>query len=312
MIQKKFNRYLLNNFKGNEKILLSISCGLDSTILYKLISNSNFFKKENIFFIIFDHKKRIESKYEISNFVQYYKIPKNKLFIKILNLKNIKNGFQEQSRLLRQKIIKLISSKNKITEIFLGHHLDDLNETFFIRRLQQSGIYGLSNIFSNKIGNLNYHRPLTYYTKKQLKNYAIKNKIIWYEDRSNFELDYTRNKIRNFLKNIKFSKQVTNERVLYDNINKIFYIHHNYFKRINKKKFEIFSNQFNCLNDTLKNLVVHSFYNDHFSRTKKNVRLKNILNFIAIIANFEPNFKKKSVFGGNITILNKKMFLNLN
>ena len=45
---KIFASYLEKNFKKNTKILLSISCGLDSTVLLKLINESNFFKKKNI------------------------------------------------------------------------------------------------------------------------------------------------------------------------------------------------------------------------------------------------------------------------
>ena len=100
------------------------------------------------------HQKRAESKYEIQEFVNYYKLPSTNLIVKKLNLKESKSSFQEQSRLLRNRNIKLISKKNDIFDIFLGHHRDDLNETFMIRKSQQSGVIGLSEIFSKKINNL--------------------------------------------------------------------------------------------------------------------------------------------------------------
>ena len=114
--------------------MVSISCGLDSTVLLNLLQNSKFFINKNIFFVIFDHQKRAESKYEIQEFVNYYKLPSTNLIVKKLNLKKRKSSFQEQSRLLRNKNIKLISKKNDIFDIFLGHHLDDLNETFMIHK----------------------------------------------------------------------------------------------------------------------------------------------------------------------------------
>ena len=89
----------------------------------------------------------------------------------------------------------MISKKNDIFDIFLDHHLDDLNETFMIRKSQQSGVIGLSEIFSKKINNLNYHRPLVDFRKKQINEFAIRNKIRWFEDRTNLEFDYSRNKI---------------------------------------------------------------------------------------------------------------------
>ena len=236
---KSFASYLEKNFKKNTKILISISCGLDSTVLLNLLQNSKFFKNKNIFFVIFDHQKRAESKYEIQEFVNYYKLPSTNLIVKKLNLKKSKSSFQEQSRLLRNKNIKLISKKNDIFDIFLGHHLDDLNETFMIRKSQQSGVVGLSEIFSKKINNLNYHRPLVDFSKKKINEFAIRNKIRWFEDRTNLELDYSRNKIRSFLSLNDTSKKVNNERKLYQNISGLKSLHSNFFKKIQSKKYEI-------------------------------------------------------------------------
>ena len=105
---KSFTSYLKKNFKKNTKILISISCGLDSTVLLNLLQNSKFFINKNIFFVIFDHQKRAESKYEIQEFVNYYKLPSTNLIVKKLNLKESKSSFQEQSRLFRNRNIKLI------------------------------------------------------------------------------------------------------------------------------------------------------------------------------------------------------------
>ena len=77
-----------------------------------------------------------------------------------------------------------------------------------MRKIQQSSAFGLSNIFLQKYKDLKLHRPLKKYSKKQIKSYANKNKLIWFEDRSNLELDYTRNKIRNFLYSKKLLKKL--------------------------------------------------------------------------------------------------------
>lgn len=309
---KSFTSYLEKNFKKNAKILVSISCGLDSTVLLNLLQNSKFFINKNIFFVIFDHQKRAESKYEIQEFVNYYKLPSTNLIVKKLNLKKSKSSFQEQSRLLRNKNIKLISKKNDIFDIFLGHHLDDLNETFMIRKSQQSGVVGLSEIFSKKINNLNYHRPLVDFNKKQINEFAIRNKIRWFEDRTNLELDYSRNKIRSFLSPNDTSKKVNNERKLYQNISGLKSLHSNFFKKIQSKKYEINVANFNNLNETLKFFVIQSFYQSQNTHQKKILRKENISNIIDIIRNSKRNFKEKSVFSGKIYNFEKKIYLNLN
>jgi tRNA(Ile)-lysidine synthetase-like protein len=205
--QKNFNLYLNKNFNGKEKILISLSCGLDSTLLFYLITKSNFFKNTNIFYVFFDHQKRAEGKFEIQNFISHYRIKKSQYFIKKIKIDSSNKGFQNNSRLARHKFINFLSKKIGTKDIFLGHHLDDLYETFFLRDIQQSNVFGLKSIFSDYILGLKFHRPLIEYPKKKILNFATKHKIFWSEDRTNYELDYTRNKIRNFLiSNNSFSK----------------------------------------------------------------------------------------------------------
>ena len=66
--------YLQNNINANKKILISISCGLDSTVLFDLIIKSKYFIHKNIYYLIFDHQKRSEGKYEIKQFIEHYNL----------------------------------------------------------------------------------------------------------------------------------------------------------------------------------------------------------------------------------------------
>ena len=97
--------------------------------------------------MIFDHQKRSEGKYEIKQFIKFYNLKNKNLFLKRVSLKNKIKGFQEKSRSIRYNFLYNFSKKRNIKNIFLGHHLDDLNETFFMRKIQQSGAVGLSNSF---------------------------------------------------------------------------------------------------------------------------------------------------------------------
>ena len=66
--------YIKNNIEAKNKILISISCGLDSTVLLDLIKRSEYFKNKNIYYLIFDHQKRSEGKYEIKQFIKFYNL----------------------------------------------------------------------------------------------------------------------------------------------------------------------------------------------------------------------------------------------
>ncbi len=303
--------YLQNNIKPNDKILISISCGLDSTVLYDAIIRSKYFNKKKIYYLIFDHQIRSEGKYEIQQFTQVYNLSNKNLLIKKLFLRDKSKGFQKKSRSIRYDFLYKFSKKRDINHIFLGHHLDDLNETFFLRKTQQSGATGLSNIFLDKYKSLKLHRPLKKYTKKQIKSYAIYNRLTWFDDRSNLELNYTRNKIRNFLYSKKLYNKINKERINYSKIFHLLQLHKNFFKRKRNNIFEIDTDKFHYLNENLKFFVVQSFYYEYRHLLKKQIRDENIKNFIKILKTHLMSSKKMSVFSGKIGVFNKKTCINL-
>ena len=306
------NNYLKNNIENNKKILILISCGLDSTVLLDLITKSKYFYSKNIYYLIFDHQKRVEGKYEIKKFISYYSIENKNLFIKKISLKDTSKGFQEKSRSFRYNWISNFSKKKNIKDIFLGHHLDDLNETFFLRKIQQSGVFGLSNIFIQNYKGLILHRPLSKFPKKQIKSYAIRKKLIWFEDRSNLELEFTRNKIRNFLySNNKAFHKINRERLLLSKLYQLHDLHKNFFKRKSNKIFEIEIVKFNHLSENLKFFVVQSFYYKYRNLLKKQIRDENIRNFIKKLKTHHKHNKDMSVFSGKIGAFNKKICINL-
>ncbi len=305
------NNYLKSNIRANKKILILISCGLDSTVLFDLLSKSKYFNKKNIYYLIFDHQKRSEGKYEIKQFIKFYKLEKKNLFIKILSLGDKLKGFQNKSRSFRYDFIVKYSKKRDIEDIFVGHHLDDLNETFFLRKIQQSSAPGLSNIFLQKYKDLKLHRPLMKYSKKQIKSYANKNNLIWFEDRSNLELDYTRNKIRNFLYSKNLFKRINQERLIFSEIINTCNLHSNFFIRKQNKFFEIDIQKFNCLNENLKFFTVQSFYYEYRHLLKKQIRDENIRNFIKKLNVQNITSKEIPVFSGKIGVFNKKTCINL-
>ncbi len=303
--------YLKNNISTNEKILISISCGLDSTVLFDLITKSKYLKNKNIYYLIFDHQKRAEGKYEIKQFIKFYNLSNKNLFLKKVSINKKIKGFQEKSRSSRYNFLYNFSKKRNIKNIFLGHHLDDLNETFFMRKIQQSGTAGLSNIFSDKFKSLKLHRPLSKYSKKQIKSYANRNKLIWFEDRTNLELVFTRNKIRHFLYSNNHFSKINQERLIFS---KTFYIrslYQDFFKSKKNKIFYIETEKFNNLTENLKFLVVQSFYYENRYLFRKQIRDENIRNFIKILDNNIQNGKERSIFSGKIGVLNKKNYINL-
>ena len=311
--QNQFLKYLQKNLSPKQKILIAISCGIDSTVLYDLINKSQFFDLKNIFYIFFDHQKRVEGKYEIEKFINYYGLNKKNTFIRKLKLGKKETSFQNKARAARYNYILKLSEILDTDEVFLGHHLDDLKESYFLRKIQSSNVLGLSNVFHEKYEKLNIHRPLVKYSKKQIKAYAGKNKLIWFEDRSNFELDYTRNKVRSYLSsNSKISQSIKKDMSNYQDMKYLVNFYSSYFEKLSKKRFEIKVQEFKHLNNTLQMIAVQSLYYSLRLSLKKQPRNENINNFVDVV--LDPNNKfraKKSVFGGKIGFFGKKLCLNL-
>ncbi len=248
---------------------------------------------------------------KLNNLLSFIILSNKNLLLKKVSLKNKLNGFQEKSRSSRYNFLYNFSKKRSIENIFLGHHLDDLNESFFMRKIQQSGTIGLSNIFSKKYKNLKLHRPLNKYTKKQIKRYADRNKLIWFEDRTNQELEFTRNKIRYFLYSYKYFSKINKERLIFSKAAHIRSLYKNFFKSKKNQIFEIDTEKFNNLTENLKLLVIQSFYYENRYLFKKQIRVENIRNFIKILNSNIQNGKEKSIFSGKISVLDKKTYLNL-
>jgi len=311
--QNQFLKYLQKNLSPKQKILIAISCGIDSTVLYDLINKSQFFDLKNIFYIFFDHQKRVEGKYEIEKFINYYGLNKKNTFIKKLKLGKKEISFQKKARTARYHYILKLSKLLGTDEVFLGHHLDDLKESYFLRKIQSSNVLGLSNVFQEKFEKLNIHRPLVKYSKKQIKAYAQKNKLIWFEDRSNFELDYSRNKVRSYLSsNSKISQSIKKDMRNYQDMKYLVNFYSSYFERLSKKRFEIKVQEFKHLNKTLQTIAVQSLYYCLRLSLKKQPRNENINNFIEAVLGPNHKFRvKKSVFGGKIGFFGKKLCLNL-
>ena len=311
--QNQLLKYLQKNLSPKQKILIAVSCGIDSTVLYDLINKSQFFNLKNIFYIFFDHQKRVEGKYEIEKFINYYGLNKKNTFIKKLKLGKNETSFQSKARTARYYYILKLSKLLGTDEVFLGHHLDDFKESYFLRKIQSSNVLGLSNVFNEKFEKLNIHRPLITYSKKQIKVYARKNNLIWFEDRSNFELDYTRNKVRSYLSsNSKISQSIKKDMSNYREIKYLVNFYSSYFERLSKKRFEIKAQELKHLNKTLQTIAVQSFYYSLRLSLKKQPRNENINNFVDAVIGPNHKFRvKKSVFGGKIGFFGKKLCLNL-
>ena len=195
-IYKKFEK----NLNISENFGVGVSGGPDSlslAFLSKVYSIKN--RIEAKFFIV-DHRMRKESTVE-AKLVQ--KILK-KIFInsKILTWKGKKpkKNIQSLARKKRYELMYAECDKNKMDNLLIGHHQDDLFENFFIRMLRGSGLKGLISLDKKtKIGNKNIMRPLIDQTKDDLTYISKKVFNSYIKDPSNKDEKFQRIKIRKLI-----------------------------------------------------------------------------------------------------------------
>ena len=121
-------------------------------------------------------------------------------FVKHYQSKDSGN-FQHNARNFRYAFFKECVEQNGAIGVAVGHHLDDDIETYVFQkqRKMMSDVVGLKEF--TQIKGVKVWRPLLNETKKELVEYCEKESIPYSVDQSNFELTYTRNKIRHSIEN---------------------------------------------------------------------------------------------------------------
>ncbi len=196
-------------FEKNPHIALGVSGGPDSMALLYLLNKWIKLKKGKLTALIFDHNIRPESKeesYQVKNMIKKFKI--EVFVIKANKNKFIKKNMAD-ARFNRFKgLINFCKNKN-ILHLFLGHNFEDNLETFLIRRISGSNLNGLASMsIVSTFNNIQIFRPLIQINKSSIISFNKMNKINYINDPSNKNINYTRVKVRNFLQNKIYKKEV--------------------------------------------------------------------------------------------------------
>ena len=200
MISKAFNiieKYEM--FKGVTKVLVGFSGGADSSallhFLYFFASDKG--KKFSVEAVHVNHCLRGEEAVRDENFVRSFCEKFGiKLHIKRIDVKSIakknKVGLEEAGRAARyETFYSLINSESE--KIATAHTLSDNCETFIFNLMRGAALKDLCGIPPTRDRIV---RPLINVTREEIEKYCLDNGIDYIHDSTNFERDYTRNKIR--------------------------------------------------------------------------------------------------------------------
>lgn len=151
-------------------------------------------KEMDILVCIIDYKKRDASKDEVSYVKRFCR--EHNIQVESIEAPVFTSNFQKSARDFRYKCFNELKSKYQANGVLLAHHLDDHLETIAwqFERNHRVLFYGLKQ--ETTFDNMLVKRPLLFVSKEQLSDYNKRNNIIYFEDESNLDTSYTRNRIR--------------------------------------------------------------------------------------------------------------------
>lgn len=166
------------------KYIVAVSGGVDSVVLLDMLAKED---EHELVVAHFDHGIRDDS-HEDAQFVgelaKKYGLP-----FETGREELGKDASEELARDRRYGFLRAIAKKHNAT-IATAHHMNDIAETIAINVARGTGWRGVAVLASD------VHRPLLAMTKREILQYAKKNRLEWHEDSTNASDAYMRNRLR--------------------------------------------------------------------------------------------------------------------
>ncbi len=186
---------LKNNINIDLPVICAVSGGADSVCLLHILYDLGY----EVILAHVNHHKRKESEIEAIKMKELA----NKLNIPFELLDYHYDGvdnFHNDSHNARYDFFRMISKKYHTNIIATAHHSDDQIETVLMKILEGSNLYGYGGIAVESFdGYYKTIRPLLCVSKEEIYNYAKQNNYEYFEDSSNQEDIFLRNRIRHHI-----------------------------------------------------------------------------------------------------------------
>lgn len=189
-LQEKLSKQGVDKTK---RVLLAISGGVDSMVLWELFQNSEIpYEVAHVNFSLrgkeSDGDEELVKKHAAECQVKLHlnKVDTNQY------AKEHKVSIQMAARDIRYEWFEKLMKQHSINYLATAHHLNDSFESFLINLNRGTGLKGLLGIRQKQ----NIVRPLLDYSKEQISAFARENKLEYREDSSNSSLKYERNWFR--------------------------------------------------------------------------------------------------------------------
>ena len=214
-VLKTIQKYTL--IENGDILVLGVSGGPDSITMLDILNEIKNDDKINLNFEIIvchiNHMIREEAN-EDEEYVKKYCNKKNiQFYSESIDVKklanNNKTGVEETGRTVRYEFFNEICKKTNANKIAIAHNKNDKIETIIMNVIRGTGMSGLKGIEAKRG---KYIRPLIECERFEIENYCEQNKLNPRIDKTNFDNEYTRNKIRNVV--IPYIKKEFNPNII--------------------------------------------------------------------------------------------------
>ena len=193
-----------NMIENGEKIVLAVSGGPDSICMLDILNDIKNDETIDINFEIVvahvNHMIRKEAEEDEKYVKKYCEEKQIEFYSKSIDVQKMANnnkiGIEEAGRKARYDFFDEILERTNAQKIAIAHNKNDKVETVLMHILRGSGINGLKGIEAKRG---KYIRPLIECERNEIEEYCTEKNLLPRIDKTNFENEYTRNKVRNLL-----------------------------------------------------------------------------------------------------------------
>ncbi len=259
-----------NLIEAKDKVLLGVSGGPDSIAMFYILNKLSKELDFEIFVAHINHGIREEATDDeqyVEKWCEKFGVKCFVLHAKVEELaKEEKLGVEETGRKVRYEFFDKVAKEVGANKIAVAHNKNDNAETVIMNILRGSGSKGLCGIEAKQN---NIIRPMIELERSEIEEFCEKEKLEPRIDKTNFENEYTRNKVRNIV--IPYIKEEFNPNIVnsLERLSEIMREQEEYIQEETEKQY--------------KNIVISEIKNDEDEYNIIVLNLKNFNNLPIII-----------------------------
>lgn len=200
---RNWNPEVLRTLPPTKRYLIGVSGGRDSVALLHWLLARDYRK---LIVCHLNHRLRGRSSAADARFVERLAQANSLIFeTAVVDVRELaaetKQSIEAAARSARYEFFAAVARRRRCRTIFLGHHADDLVETYLINLFRGAGLQGQRSIRPLAIQHvagveLTVVRPLLSVSRAEIDDYINTYRVRFREDATNEELDALRNRVR--------------------------------------------------------------------------------------------------------------------